>query len=421
MQLYVVLLGEILAVNSNLYSSQRFFMKKIITTLLTRLSLTSVSFIGLPAMAAIGDNVLHIDLAESTKQITVDEARSRVFIPDTASNTVRVLDLKNLSEMNALVLNAPAYDVAISDALDRIYITLGDATNIAVFDASTMERLDDIVLPETGYEVVADDNYLYVSAYESYSGVMRVDLASEQYDHTFKGSLFTYNRAMLALSPDSSKLYVANAGVLPLSLGVFDLTGVTPSLMLKNDSGVLGSNGASLSVDPVSGNYVSVAATGGNTDGYDTYVLNAQSLDVVSQLDTDSFPRAVSYSKDGESIYTAHGNDSILKWDTESAEVTQTITITGQAQVMSEAYGGSYLIVGNKSNAIDVYEIATPELKLNTVTTGIAVQEVVCYNTTSKQKIIFTGGSSNIADCVANGLVITSGDKVRVDINGEVE
>lgn len=387
------------------------------------LSSVTLSLVSLSTVAAVGDNLLHLDLASSVKHITVDEQRSRVFIPDTDANAVRVVDLVNLTEMSSLGLNAPAHDVAIAEDAKQIFVTLGDSPVVAVFDADSLDRLADIVLPELGYEVVTDDQYLYISAYGSYNGVMRIDLNTQQYVDTFKSSLFAYYRAMLALSPDNSKLYVANSGVSPLSLGVFDITGTVPSLILKNDSGVLGSNGGSLSVDPINGHYVSVAAAGGNTAGYDTYVLSAENLSVVSQLNTEAFPRTVAYSQDGKSIYTAHESESILKWDAETATLTQNIAISGQAQVITEAHNQRYLIVANKSNAVDIYEIAVPEPltpKLNAIVNGVIVQQVVCYNKTTKQKVTFSGDQTHIFDCIAHGLNVTAGDNVRVTIHSEI-
>ncbi len=374
--------------------------------------------------ADVGDNVFHLDLLASTKHITVDESSARVFIPDTAANRLRIVDLANLQELPSIDFSVPVYDIAVSESLGRVFVTLGGSGVVAVFDIHTLERLPDIFLPEAGYEIVTDDQFLYISAYGSYNGIMRVDLGTELYIDTFKGSLFTYYRAMLALAPDNSRLYVANVGLSPLSLGVFDLTGETPSLVLTHAHGALGSNGGSLSVDPLNGNYVSVAAGGGNTSGYDTYVLNTGDLSVISQLNTEAYPRAVLYSQDGQSVYTAHASGSILKWGAETATLIENLAISGQAQVMVEAYNSSYLIVGTQSNSIDIYEIGDPPPpvpRLNTVTNGLQIQQVVCYNKSTRQRVKFWGDGSNYSDCVANGMQISVGDRVRITVHGTVE
>lgn len=194
----------------------------------------------------------------------------------------------------------------------------------------------------------------------------------------------------VAVSADGLKLYVANGG--STALAVLDtvsqtlsssialptdpsdvVAGNTPSLLYKNPHGGLGSNGQDLALSH-DGIFASYAVGGGNGPGYSIYKLDTTNLSSLGEFVTGAYPRQITFGHDDKTAYAV-----------------------------------------NQSGAIKVFDTAT--FLLTTTMT-----KFVCINKSTGERVKLYGqGSDTSWDCEAAGLVVNSGDSIRMNVGGKAE
>ncbi len=399
-------------------------MKSFTSTLFFLVLLGLVTLLSNNSSATVGDLVFNSTSESRVGHVEIDRTRNWFYIADETQGSVRIVDLASKDELDPIVFNEAVYDIALEPSANFLWVvTDNSAPHVYLVDLSTLAIAHVIPLPEHGYAIEVGDRYAYISANNSYNGVMRVDVETRQYVDTFTGGIFTYFRAMLEISPDKRRLWVANRGISPLTLAVFDISGATPAL-LTTSSGNLGSNGQSLALDPVHGQFVSIAAGGGNTTGYDTYVLNSGDLSVQSTLDTGPFPRSAAYHPDGARVLTAHTSGEVQLWEVATGNLIQTLTIDGEARVMAISAHGDYLAVSDNAQRFNIYQIGespAPEGQLSGTVAGGAISELVCINHTSGQSVSATLDDVGLWDCIQQGLHVSVGDEVEARLRMMVD
>jgi|GEM_PF-1582473 len=399
-------------------------MKTYKSTLFFIALLSLVTLISHKSAAAVGDLVFSSNTSTHIGHFETDPIRNWIYAADETQGSVRIVDLVSKNELDPIIFNETVYDIALDPSGNFLWVVTDSVSpSVYVVDISLRHIERVITLPEVGHEIEIGNHFAYISTNRSYNGIMRVDLSSEQYVDSFTGGLFTYYKALLEISPDKTRLFVANRGISPLTLGVFDVSGENPELLTESNRD-LGSNGQSLAIDPVNGEFVSIAAGGGNTSGYDTYVLNSNNLSVLSTLDTGPFPRAVAYHPDGHQVITAHTPNVLHQWEIETGNLLDSVTIDGEARAMAISTYGDFIAVSDRFTRFNIYQIGTqqvPNPQLLGHVTGAGIHQITCINHSSSQTITTNLENTGSWDCTKQGLTVNPGDEVEARLQMNID
>lgn len=389
----------------------------LITFLLTGILIAS------PAMAVI-EKVLTVDA--TGKQVTIDGAGRFIYVPDQKHNSLIIVDSSTLLVEDTISLPGAPQDIALDESAGKIYVTVAGYFDVLAFDISSYTPQTSLSLPQAGYEIVVGHNYIYVTTRESGSGIMRIDKTTGNYVDSFSLGVSTYQQGAIELTPDKSKLIFANRGLSPGTAAVYDITGSTPVLLIKNGHGDLGSNGQALSVDPINGSFFSYAVGGGNGTGYSIAKLAIADLSWIGEFVTGAYPRAIHYSGNGVTAYTANTVNQVKVWDHMLVQHISTIAVAGNAKDFVDAQGSALLaVISDQEFAIYQVGEFTPEPpapKLEGFVDGAELTKVVCRNRSTGERIRLTidTNTPNTFDCVAAGLEINPGDLIKVIVEGAI-
>jgi len=372
------------------------------------------------AMAEVS-KVLTVDA--TGEQITSDSAGRYIYVADQKNDSLVIIDSSTLLVKETLSLPGNPEDVALDESAGKIYVTISDLNQALSFNINSLLLEDPLNLPQAGNEIVVGDNYIYVTTYASGSGIMRVDKNTGNYVDSFALGVSTYSKGAVELTPDKTKLVFANRGLSPGTVAIYDITGSSPILLIKNDHGALGSNGQNLSVDPIDGAFFSYAVGGGNGVGYTVAKVSIDDMSWAGEMDTGAYPRAVHYSVNGITAYTNNSLNELKVWDHTLLQLTGTIDVNGNPKGFSDAQNGALLaVISDQEFAIYQVGEFTPEPpapEFSGFINGTVLTNAICYNKDTRQKVKVRLNSSTF-DCAEAGLVINSGDRVRVTLHGDV-
>ena len=376
-----------------------------------------------PAMAVV-EKVLSVDA--TGKQVTVDSAGRFIYIPDQKNNSLIIVDSSTLLVDDTISLPGAPQDIALDESAGKIYVTVAGFFEVLAFDISSNTPMTSLSLPQAGHEIVVGHNDIYVTTRESGTGIMRVDKTTGTYVDSFSLGVSTYQQGALALTPDKSKLIFANRGLSPGTVAVYDITGSTPVLLIKNGHGDLGSNGQNLSVDPISGSFLSYAVGGGNGTGYGIAKLAMNDLSWMGELVTGPYPRAIHYSGNGITAYTNNAVNQVKVWDHTLMQQTGTIPVVGNPLDFADAQSSALLaVISDQEFAIYQVDEFTPEPpapKLEGFVDGAELTKFVCRNKSTGARIRLTVNANdpNTFDCVAAGLEVNPGDIIKIIMDGTI-
>ncbi len=380
-------------------------------------------FIVSPAMAVV-NKVLSVDA--TGKQVTSDSAGRFIYIPDQKNNSLIIVDSSTLLVDATITLPGTPQDIAVDESAGQIYVTIAELSEVLAFDISSYAPKTSLSLPQAGYEIVVGHNYIYVTTLASGSGIMRVDKTTGNYVDSFSLGVFTYQRGAIEITPDKTKLIFSNRGLSPGTAAVFDITGATPSLLIKNAHGDLGSNGQGLSVDPTNGSFFSYAVGGGNGTGNSIAKLAIADLSWFGELVTGPYPRAIHYSGNGLTAYTVNAVNEVKVWDHNLVQLTGTIPVAGNALDFVDAQGSALLaVISDQEFAIYQVGDFTPEPpvpQLEGFVNGAALTKIVCRNksTGARVRLSIDPNNTNTFDCVAAGLEVNPGDDIKIIVDGTI-
>ncbi len=391
------------------------------------LTLIAVTVMGMlvasPAMAVV-EKVLSVDA--TGEQVTVDSAGRFIYIPDQKNNSLIIVDSATLQVDNTISLPGVPQDIALDESAGKIYVTVQGLNDVLAFDIASHAPATALSLPQVGYEITVGHNDIYVTTRESGSGIMRVDRTTGNYVDSFALGVFTYQRGAIELTPDKGKLIFANRGLSPGTAAVYDITGSTPVLLIKNAHGALGSNGQALSVDPINGEFFSYAVGGGNGTGYGIAKLAMADLSWIGELVTGPYPRAIHYSGNGITAYTNNAVNEVKVWDHTLIQQTGTIAVSGNPKDFADAQDNALLaVISDQEFAIYQVGDFTPEPpapKLEGFIEGANLTKVLCRNKSTGQRIRLTidTNNPNIFNCIAAGLQVNPGDSIKVVLDGTI-
>ncbi|WP_197040267.1 YncE family protein [Mycobacterium sp. URHB0044] len=281
------------------------------------------------------------------------------YLANQGSNTVSVIDTRtgqlvdtNLATPTVVdpitVGTSPAAVVATSNG--KVYVANSGSGTVSVISTSTNKVTKTIQVGSSpqGLAVSPDGSKVYVAN----SGSGTVSVISTSSDALVDVNPVTWwavdsiavgsSPTGLAVSPDGSRLYVANKGSGTVSVINTASYGVTNTI-------TAGTQPTSLAVSP---DNKSVYAT--NTGSSTVTVIDAtnaatNAYTVRKTVAVGTSPSSVKFSPDGSLAYVANGNDSISVIDTRSTTVTRTLAIDPAAET-----GGHSIALSADGNTIYV-------------------------------------------------------------------
>lgn len=250
---------------------------------------------------------------------------------------------------------------------------------------------------------------------------MRIDRSTGNYVDAFSGGVFVYQRGALEITPDRSKLLFANRGLSPGTVGIFDISGEAPELIIKNGHGDLGSNGQDLSVDPVNGAFFSYAVGGGNGAGYTIAKVSIDDMSWFGEFPVGAYPRAVHHSADGLSTYTNNQAGVVNIWDSSNFQLLDTFSVAGNPKDFAESRNNTLVsILSDQEFAIYQVGEDVPEPELSGYVDGGVLSKMICFNDETSQQVTQYLKEVNQFDCASAGLDISPGDRVRITLHGSI-
>ncbi len=141
---------------------------------------------------------------------------------------------------------------------------------------------------------------------------------------------------------------------------------------------------------------------------------------------TGPYTRAIHYSGNGITAYTANTVNQVKVWDHTLIQLSGTIDVVGNSKDFADAQGSALLAVISDQE-FSIYQVGefTPEPpspKLEGFVDGTTLTKVVCRNksTGARIRLSIDTNSPNTFDCIAAGLEINPGDVIKIIVEGRI-
>jgi YVTN family beta-propeller protein len=309
------------------------------------------------AEASQGDLVKEFDLAPNA--FAADKNHNLIYVSLTNSNSVTILDMNQLTQLDTIFVGSSPKGMAISRDGNQLYVALAGANSLAVIDLQNNTLLDPIPLPFPAQDVAVDYKGRIYAAPSSSNNrtIMVYDPSTDAVSQPFPNYCSVCYSTIFEMNQDGTMLFAANLGLSPGTIAKYNVSGDVPVLVWQNGHGDLGSsNGQDLWLDQIN-EHVYYAVVGGNgvTAAYDIAQIDANNMSILGALATGAYPREIVTSPDGKVAYTVHTSGHIDVWDTESFSKKREYPVTGEATELFVDRSGNYLVAGF-TNSLRIYE-----------------------------------------------------------------
>ena len=305
-------------------------------------------------------------------RVLADPARPRVYVTDTVSNSVVVIDTTTLQVAATVPVGSKPVDMAVSPDGNTLYVANGGSTltAIALFDLNTLAVRGTFPLVNPPVALVAGlGNRLYVlaDADGSSTAIYQLDATTGAVQTTFDSGYYGNN--LLTISPDGKILYVANANGQPDDLASFDVSTPTPAVV--QDNGRISTFPPELVVSH-NGKYLCLPGYSSATYLYSTADITTYYGSFSSTDTSSSNGGPVAFSLDDSLVYQANGNTLDVFSTASFTQVNSTALPTLDTDNYSATINqvvidntGSYLFLGAYP-----YNGGTTGGELTVITTG---------------------------------------------------
>ena len=229
--------------------------------------------------------------------LAISEDGSTGYTLDLSRNEVVQLDLDNAETGLRVKVGKDSYDLLLSSDGGSLLVGVESERQIAVLNPADLAEIGAIDLSGSPSALAEGPSGTYFVALGSQDSVVEVDLTSSEVVRTFT---VQDEPTDLAVSPDGSRLYVANLDADTVT--VIDLAsgGIERSI-------AVGSSPSSVTISS-DGAYVYVTNyRGGNID-----VIDTASGDVINSIEVDYPPAYMTLSLDGTRGYVSGGDIQVL-------------------------------------------------------------------------------------------------------------
>jgi YVTN family beta-propeller protein len=285
-----------------------------------------------------------------TADIVRDTVRDRVYCAVPSQNSVVVIDSDSLQVLATIFTGSQPNALAESPDGSTLYVAnLGSsAQGVTVVDLPTLTVTRSIATTSPVTDVAAAAGTIYtiegsaIRAYKASDGTALSGSLS-----TYQGGVSVYG-GTLAVSADGRTLYYYQSGLSPSSWYLINVNSWPGTL---TQSGTFGSNGESMALS-ADGQYVTFVSGA----PYQVDKLQASNPTVVlGVFSTGPYPRAATYSRDGNTLFTNHTSGTIDVWNANTYLQTSSITTTGQPLDLQCDRQGRVLFAGTSTSLTAYY------------------------------------------------------------------
>ena len=349
----------------------------------------------------------------NASKVLADPVRSRVYVTDTVSNSVVVIDTTTLKATASVTIGSDPVDMAISPDGNTLYVANGGSTLAAIvlLDLNTLTVSATYPLANPPVAIAAGlSNRLYVSASpDGFStAIYQLDATTGAVQTTFNSGYYDNN--LLTLSVDGKTLYDAENQDEPGDLKSFDVSTATPALAQTNSRI---SDFPPVLVVSHNGKYLCLPSYSNSTYLYSTADITTYYGSFSSTGNYGSGPLA--FSLDDSLVYQVFGS-TLDVFSTATFTQVNTVTLPSYStdgvtdtpnQVVIDNTG-SYLFVStssyNNSSNVAVGQLTvvttgtgtlTPSSILPSITGGLSVTGT--QNTAFTYQITATGSPTSYA------------------------
>jgi YVTN family beta-propeller protein len=305
-------------------------------------------------LASVSGAVFGADSAIATyafgaSSIVRDDTRDRVYVAIPTQNSVAVIDSGSLQLLATVFVGSQPSALSVSTDGSVLYVALSGSSNpgIVVLDLSSLSVVRSITTTAAVRSIAVSSSTIYSlesSAIRAYNTSDGTALSGQM---TNQGGLSIYG-GLMKISPDLSTLYYYQTGLSPSSWFRINLAS-WPGTVAQ--SGQWGSNGQDMALS-ADGQWITFASG----SPYSVSKLKATDPTVsVGLLNTGAYPHAVTYSPDGNTIFTAHQSGSIDVWNANTYVQTSTIVTTGEPDCLKVDRKGLVLFAGTTTGVRAYY------------------------------------------------------------------
>jgi YVTN family beta-propeller protein len=308
------------------------------------------------AHALQGDMLKEFSLVANA--FTADRNKNLIYVSLASSNSVTILDMNQLTQLDTISVGSSPKGMAISRDGNILYVALAGSSSLAVVDLQNKTLLAPILLPYPAQDVEVDYKGRIYAAPSSTSNrtIMVYDPVTNAVTEPFPSYCSVCYSAMFEMNQEGTTLFAANQGLSPGTLAKYDVTGDVPVLLWQNGHGDLGSNGQDLWLSQTD-EHVYYAVGGGNNvaSSYDIAQIDANNMSILGAFATGAYPREIVTSPDGKVAYAVHTRGHIDVWDAETFLKIREYSVTGEASELFVDRSGNYLVAAFP-NALRIYE-----------------------------------------------------------------
>jgi YVTN family beta-propeller protein len=289
--------------------------------------------------AAFGDILAEYTFPASSLVKSPTEPLMYATIP--SQNSVAIININTLVVESTVFVGSGPVNLAFSPNGSKAYIANSTSNFVVVFDTQTRMVVDSFLVPEQPQDVVFGSlNRLWVLGETQ---IFQIDAITGASTGPSIDGFVVYSGS-LEISPDRNTLYYADYGLSPATMYKYDVSGITPVLLLQTPFGTAGSNGQDLELSH-DGNFICYA-TGAGQNNYDIAKFRTSDFAMLGSFNTGPYPRVVTFSPDDQVVYAVHTAGEIDVFDANTFLSLGTMFASGEGSELTVDSTGRYLVAG---------------------------------------------------------------------------